>query len=96
MRNLQPLTSKNNGLCTNLWTNLENLLVRDYLAVDDRGCGNVNNRDGAQFCPVAGLRRLRRAFQVSGRSGSDAQEWSMITYREVVIVGISVRGCQDR
>lgn len=61
MRNLQPLTSQDNVLCINLWTVQANLLVSGGVAVDGRGCGNVNNRDGAQFCQVAGLRgRLLR------------------------------------
>jgi hypothetical protein len=56
MRNLQPLTSQDNALCINLWTVQVNLLVSGYPAVDDRGCGNVNNRDRTRFCQVAGLR----------------------------------------
>jgi len=31
------------------------MLVSACLAVDDRGCGNVDNRSGAQSCQVAGL-----------------------------------------
>jgi len=38
----------------------------------------------------------RPAFQVSGRSLSDALEQSMITYREVVMAAICARGCQGR
>ena len=92
MRNLQPLTSQDNALCTNLWTIHLNSLVSDQSAVDDRGCGNVNNRGSENFCQVASLpSRLLKdpgSFQISGRSGSDAGEWSMITYREVVIAAI--------
>lgn len=50
------LTSQDNALCTNLWTIRVNLLVSGCLAVDDRDCGNVNNRGGTQFCQVAALR----------------------------------------
>jgi len=53
---LQPLTSQDNALCTILWIIRVNMLVSACPAVDDRGCGNVDNRGGAQSCQVAGLR----------------------------------------
>jgi hypothetical protein len=40
--------------------------------------------------------RPRSAFQVSGRSLSEALKRSMTTYREVNMAAIRVRGCQDR
>ncbi len=40
--------------------------------------------------------RPRLAFQVSGRSLSDALERGMTIYREVVMAAISTRGCQGR
>jgi hypothetical protein len=58
---LQPLTSQDNALCTDLWIIQVNSLVSACPAVDDRGCGNVDNRRGVQSCQVAGLRcRLSR------------------------------------
>jgi hypothetical protein len=54
---LQPLTSQDNALCTSLWIIRANWLVSACPVVDDRGCGNVDNRGGAQSCQVAGLRR---------------------------------------
>ena len=50
------LTSQDNALCTNLWIILGNSLVSAYPAVDERDCGNVDKRGGAQSCQVAGLR----------------------------------------
>jgi hypothetical protein len=53
---LSPATSHDNALCTNLWIIRVNLLVSACLAVDNRGCGNVDNRGGVQSCQVGGLR----------------------------------------
>ncbi len=53
---LLPLTSQDNALCTRLWIIRVNTLVSACPAVDDRGCGNVDNRGGTQSCQVAGLR----------------------------------------
>jgi hypothetical protein len=56
---LPSLTSQDNALCTTLW------IIRAYSqvsvgpAVDDRGCGNVDNRGGTRSCQVAGLRCRR-------------------------------------
>jgi hypothetical protein len=53
---LPSLTSQDNALCTILWIIQANSQVSACLAVDDRGCGNVDNRGGARSCQVAGLR----------------------------------------
>ena len=53
---LQPLTSQDNALCTSLWIIRVNSLASAFPAVDDRVCGNVDNRGGTQSCQVAGLR----------------------------------------
>jgi hypothetical protein len=53
---LLPLTSQDNALCTSLWIIRVKWQVSACLAVDDRTCGNVDNRSGAQSCQVAGLR----------------------------------------
>jgi hypothetical protein len=50
------LTRQDNALCTNLWISRANWLVSACPAVDERGCGNVDNRGGARSCQVAGLR----------------------------------------
>ena len=50
---LQPLTSQDNALCTSLWTIQVNTLVSACPVVDDRGCGNVDNRGGMQSRQVA-------------------------------------------
>jgi len=49
------LTSQNNALCTNLWIISVKWLVNVGVAVDERGCGNVEKRSGAQSHQVAGL-----------------------------------------
>jgi hypothetical protein len=53
---LRPLTSQDNALCTRLRIIRVNTLVSACPAVDDRDCGNVDNRGGMQSCQVAGLR----------------------------------------
>ena len=53
---LQPLTSQDNALCTILWIIRVNTLVSACPAVDDQGCGNVDNRGVTQSCQVAALR----------------------------------------
>ena len=52
---LLPLTSQNNALCINLWILLVNTLVRPPRRVDERACGNVDNRGDAKSCQVQGL-----------------------------------------
>jgi hypothetical protein len=49
------LTSQDNALCTNLWIIPVKWLVNVGVAVDERGCGNVEKCTGAQSCQVAGL-----------------------------------------
>jgi hypothetical protein len=50
---LQPSTSQDNALCTSLWIISVNSLVNTCLAVDERDCGNVDNRGGRQSFQVA-------------------------------------------
>jgi hypothetical protein len=50
------LARQDNALCASLWIIPVNSLVSSCPAVDDRGCGNVDNRGGTQSCQVAGLR----------------------------------------
>jgi hypothetical protein len=49
------LTSQDNALCTNLWIISVKWLVNVGVAVDERGCGNVDKRSSARSCQVAGL-----------------------------------------
>src|ERR1700745_1572642 len=51
---LQSLTSQDNALCTGVWIIPVNSLVSVGAAVDDRGCGNVDNHGGASSWQVAG------------------------------------------
>jgi len=53
---LLPLTSQDNALCASLWIIPVKSLVSARSLVDERGCGNVDNRGGAQSCQVGGLR----------------------------------------
>jgi hypothetical protein len=74
------LTSQDNGLCIFLWTIRENSLVSACPAVDERVCGNVDNRSGAQVAnraqpeprtgPLEWVRTLE-GYQLAGNHLAD-------------------------
>ncbi len=49
----QPRGCKASVLCISLWMVYPNTLVSCYAAVDERGCGKVDNRRNAAFTPAA-------------------------------------------
>ena len=50
------LTSQDNALCASLWIIPVKSLVSARSLVDERGCGNVDNRGGGRSCQVGGPR----------------------------------------
>jgi len=71
-----PGPAKASALCISLWMIQTNLLVNHGVAVEERGCGKVDNRQGADLIQIAGPPAIHRRSEIP-----TAGLWSLLLQR---------------